>query len=162
MRLGDVFEGGCVICTLPLGVLKSTTVTFTPPLPTWKESAIKSIGFGNLNKVVLEFQSVFWDASIDYFGIVPKPSRPSEETHTSEPASNHSFSSSSTPRATSVESQYETAGFCFMWCTAYRYTGKPLLTGIVSGNMADKVQTSIDLPLARMASSSAFSGRRDE
>lgn len=74
---GRVFEGGCVICTLPLGVLKSDDVLFKPALPRWKQQAIENIGFGNLNKVVLEFTSVFWNSSVDYFGIVPKPT-PSE------------------------------------------------------------------------------------
>lgn len=127
---GDVFEGGCVICTLPLGVLKSNSVSFSPPLPLWKQQAIDSVGFGNLNKVVLEFKSAFWDTSVDYFGIVPRPVPNPEQgllpyIH---PDSQN----------TELESQYESSGFCFMWCTAYRYTEKPLLTGLVSGTMADK------------------------
>lgn len=68
-----MFEAGCVICTLPLGVLKSDAVKFSPPLPAWKQTAIESVGYGNLNKIVMEFMAVFWDASIDYFGIVPQP-----------------------------------------------------------------------------------------
>jgi len=62
-----------VICTLPLGVLKANTVKFSPPLPLWKQQAVDGIGFGNLNKLVLEFTSVFWDETVDYFGIVPGP-----------------------------------------------------------------------------------------
>jgi len=27
-----------------------------------------------------------------------------------------------------------------MWCTSYRYTNKPLLTGLISGTMADKAR----------------------
>eukprot|EP00027_Filamoeba_sp_ATCC50430_P014512 CAMPEP_0168573144 /NCGR_PEP_ID=MMETSP0413-20121227/18362_1 /TAXON_ID=136452 /ORGANISM="Filamoeba nolandi, Strain NC-AS-23-1" /LENGTH=489 /DNA_ID=CAMNT_0008606343 /DNA_START=583 /DNA_END=2049 /DNA_ORIENTATION=- len=60
------------ICTLPLGVLKSGAVNFIPPLPASKQKAIKSIGFGCMNKLVLEFPEVFWDADSDGFGYVSK------------------------------------------------------------------------------------------
>uniref|UniRef100_A0AC35G1E0 Amine oxidase domain-containing protein n=1 Tax=Panagrolaimus sp. PS1159 TaxID=55785 RepID=A0AC35G1E0_9BILA len=59
-----------VICTLPLGVLKYSIkessaakdnhITFTPPLPKWKTKAIKNMGFGSLNKVMLVFKKPFW------------------------------------------------------------------------------------------------------
>lgn len=49
----------CVI-TLPLGVLKSNTIKFFPPLPKAKQSAISRLGSGLLNKVVLKFPNVFW------------------------------------------------------------------------------------------------------
>ena len=79
--LGDV-----VLCTLPLGVLKQVTapqtsngenakstsnlVEFVPPLPDWKLSAIQRLGFGNLNKVVLCFERIFWDPNSNLFGHV--------------------------------------------------------------------------------------------
>lgn len=40
-----------VLLTIPLGVLKKEKLKFDPPLPEWKTSAIKRMGFGNLNKV---------------------------------------------------------------------------------------------------------------
>lgn len=42
----------CVV-TVPLGVLKDDRPNFSPPLPTWKTSAIHGMGFGLLNKVLL-------------------------------------------------------------------------------------------------------------
>jgi lysine-specific histone demethylase 1 len=76
-----------VLCTLPLGVLKQAvaaatnsksanyqcppnTVKFDPPLPVWKTNPIQRLGFGNLNKVVLCFDKVFWDANVNLFGHV--------------------------------------------------------------------------------------------
>ncbi|MEO1474642.1 MAG: FAD-dependent oxidoreductase, partial [Pseudomonadota bacterium] len=50
------------IVTLPLGVLKQNTVTFTPPLPVEKQGAIDRLGMGLLDKVYLQFDDVFWDA----------------------------------------------------------------------------------------------------
>uniref|UniRef100_A0A1B6F811 Lysine-specific histone demethylase n=2 Tax=Cuerna arida TaxID=1464854 RepID=A0A1B6F811_9HEMI len=74
------YKGDVVLCTLPLGVLKQSTainsqgmpnsVQFVPPLPDWKVSAIQRLGFGNLNKVVLCFERIFWDPSANLFGHV--------------------------------------------------------------------------------------------
>ncbi|CAA2953124.1 lysine-specific histone demethylase 1 homolog 3 [Olea europaea subsp. europaea] len=65
---GKEFVGDAVLVTVPLGCLKAETIKFSPPLPQWKYLSIKRLGFGVLNKVVLEFPEVFWDDSIDYFG----------------------------------------------------------------------------------------------
>ncbi|XP_065649185.1 lysine-specific histone demethylase 1A isoform X2 [Hydra vulgaris] len=68
-----VFKADAVLCTLPLGVLKQCSppaVYFIPPLPDWKTGAIERMGFGNLNKVVLCFDRVFWNAETNLFGHV--------------------------------------------------------------------------------------------
>ncbi|KAL1415775.1 hypothetical protein MTO96_028911 [Rhipicephalus appendiculatus] len=73
------FKADAVLCTLPLGVLKQSilnnpnvlnTVQFVPPLPEWKAAAIARLGFGNLNKVVLCFDRIFWDPNSNLFGHV--------------------------------------------------------------------------------------------
>uniref|UniRef100_A0A2M4CZ38 Putative lysine-specific histone demethylase n=1 Tax=Anopheles darlingi TaxID=43151 RepID=A0A2M4CZ38_ANODA len=73
------YKADLVLCTLTLGVLKVAiaeesrqlnTVRFDPPLPEWKQSAIRRLGFGNLNKVVLCFERIFWDANTNLFGHV--------------------------------------------------------------------------------------------
>lgn len=68
----QTFKGDAVLITLPLGVLKShpSGVQFHPPLPEWKTAAIHRMGFGNLNKVVLCFDRVFWDPNTNLFGHV--------------------------------------------------------------------------------------------
>uniref|UniRef100_A0A8C2DJD7 Lysine-specific histone demethylase 1A n=1 Tax=Cyprinus carpio TaxID=7962 RepID=A0A8C2DJD7_CYPCA len=67
-----IYKCDAVLCTLPLGVLKQQppAVQFVPPLPEWKTAAIQRMGFGNLNKVVLCFDRVFWDPSVNLFGHV--------------------------------------------------------------------------------------------
>ncbi|XP_028765320.1 lysine-specific histone demethylase 1 homolog 3 [Neltuma alba] len=65
---GGEFAGDAVLITVPLGCLKAETIKFSPPLPQWKCSSIQRLGFGVLNKVILEFPSVFWDDAVDYFG----------------------------------------------------------------------------------------------
>lgn len=69
-----------VLCTLPLGVLKNSinettlnspnSIKFIPPLPDYKCQAINRLGFGNLNKVVLIFEKIFWDLQTHLFGNV--------------------------------------------------------------------------------------------
>ncbi|KAL7636863.1 UNVERIFIED_CONTAM: hypothetical protein RMT77_012621 [Armadillidium vulgare] len=75
----STIKGDAVLCTLPLGVLKQSvtqnsnipnTVTFNPPLPQWKIDSMSRLGFGNLNKVVLCFDRVFWDPNSNLFGHV--------------------------------------------------------------------------------------------
>ncbi|EPS74237.1 hypothetical protein M569_00518, partial [Genlisea aurea] len=65
---GKEFSADAVLVTVPLGCLKAESIKFAPPLPQWKHLSIKRLGFGVLNKVVMEFPAVFWDDSIDYFG----------------------------------------------------------------------------------------------
>ncbi|KAJ4355290.1 hypothetical protein N0V95_003045 [Ascochyta clinopodiicola] len=47
---GQVFEADRIILTTPLGVLKSGSIAFQPPLPDWKQNVIERMGFGLLNK----------------------------------------------------------------------------------------------------------------
>ncbi|XP_011873166.1 PREDICTED: lysine-specific histone demethylase 1A [Vollenhovia emeryi] len=69
-----VYKADAVLVTLPLGVLKTSAppsgVNFNPPLPDWKAQAIQRLGFGNLNKVVLCFERIFWDPTANLFGHV--------------------------------------------------------------------------------------------
>ncbi|XP_032685296.1 lysine-specific histone demethylase 1A isoform X2 [Odontomachus brunneus] len=69
-----IHKADAVLVTLPLGVLKAYSppsgVAFHPPLPEWKTQAIQRLGFGNLNKVVLCFERIFWDPTANLFGHV--------------------------------------------------------------------------------------------
>jgi [histone H3]-N6,N6-dimethyl-L-lysine4 FAD-dependent demethylase len=68
----EIDTADAVLVTIPLGCLKETaTNLFEPALPDWKLDAIKRLGFGNLNKIVLCFDKVFWDPHINLFGQVP-------------------------------------------------------------------------------------------
>ncbi|XP_078448377.1 LSD1-like 3 [Wolffia australiana] len=65
---GLEFTGDAALITVPLGCLKAESIEFSPALPEWKQSSINRLGFGVLNKIVLEFPTVFWDDTVDYFG----------------------------------------------------------------------------------------------
>ncbi|CAF4270899.1 unnamed protein product [Rotaria socialis] len=66
----ETYRAEAVLVTVPLGVLKENVIVFDPPLPEDKQSAIERVGFGNLNKVVLCFDKIFWDANHTLFAHV--------------------------------------------------------------------------------------------
>ena len=53
------FDG--VIVTAPLGWLKRNTHGFGPPLPPRISTAIRSLGYGTLEKVFIRFPKAFWE-----------------------------------------------------------------------------------------------------
>lgn len=69
---GQVFQADMLLCTVPLGVLKSGIIKFHPELPSRKLEAIERLGFGLLNKVAMVFPFVFWSEELDTFGCLNK------------------------------------------------------------------------------------------
>lgn len=89
------YTADAVLCTLPLGILQDTVVAsqqaaadsaktenprtthkgyqpviFSPPLPKWKTKSLSKLGCGNLNKIILNFDKVFWNHDLHLFGVV--------------------------------------------------------------------------------------------
>lgn len=61
VRAGEqAFEADQVLVTLPLGVLRSEVVQFQPQLPDYKRDAMRRMGFGLLNKIMLYYETPFW------------------------------------------------------------------------------------------------------
>ena len=78
---GESFEADKIVFTAPLGVLKQQSIQFDPPLPQWKSDAIRRMGFGLLNKLILVFERPFWDIERDMFGILREPRRADGDHH---------------------------------------------------------------------------------
>ena len=55
---------------VPLGVLKSHNIRFTPNLPEEKEEAIRSIHFGNVCKILITLKGKKIDHKEHYIGVV--------------------------------------------------------------------------------------------
>ncbi|EME44257.1 hypothetical protein DOTSEDRAFT_88470 [Dothistroma septosporum NZE10] len=112
---GEVIEADQVVLTAPLGVLKSGTIDFDPPLPRWKQGAIDRMGFGLLNKVILLYNEPFWDDDRDMFGLLNDP----EQQGSLEP------------------SDYERrrGRFYLIW-NATKISGRPMLIALMAGNAA--------------------------
>lgn len=52
---GQTFSADHVICTVPLGVLKSNSTLFDPKLPHYKQESIDKMMFGTVDKIILEY-----------------------------------------------------------------------------------------------------------
>lgn len=71
---GDqLFEADFVVCTVPLGVLKTDAINFDPPLPNPIRHSIKTIPMGTVTKLGLKFEEAFWDIETQYFGAMTEP-----------------------------------------------------------------------------------------
>jgi monoamine oxidase len=71
----EQFTADMVVVTVPLGVLKAQTITFSPPLPQRKWDAINRLDMGALNKVYLHFREVFWSDDAQFFTIADARAR---------------------------------------------------------------------------------------
>ncbi|PHJ20797.1 amine oxidase [Cystoisospora suis] len=65
MYAEDVYALKCIVA-VPIGVLKKNVITFSPPLSSEKQAAIRRWGAGSHNKVVLRFTEVFWPPSAPF------------------------------------------------------------------------------------------------
>ncbi|GLP76623.1 amine oxidase [Mycobacterium antarcticum] len=59
----ETFEASHVVVTVPLGVLKAGAIGFDPPLPSARQEAIATVGFGIFEKVALAYDRRFWAPS---------------------------------------------------------------------------------------------------
>ena len=69
---GSSYTADKVIVTVPLGVLQSGSITFSPSLSQSKTQAINRLGFGLMDKLWLEFDEAFWtsDKNMDWINYV--------------------------------------------------------------------------------------------
>ena len=65
---GGPIDAAAVVCTVPLGVLKTGGPVFDPPLPRRQRQAIERLGTAHLEKVALRFPRRFWP-DVDYLGV---------------------------------------------------------------------------------------------
>lgn len=61
---GKKFYTDHVVCTVPLGVLKSKPDLFVPPLPQSKKEAMEKLNFGTVNKIFLDYDRPFLSPDI--------------------------------------------------------------------------------------------------
>ena len=123
---GEVFEADHVVLTTSLGVLKSETIQFEPPLPGWKGEAISRLGFGTLNKLILVFDKPFWDVNQDMFGLLREPE---------------------VKDSLDQEDYIANRGrFYFFW-NCIKTTGRPVLISLLAGDAAHQAESSSDTDL---------------
>ena len=111
------FEADAVIVTVPLGVLQTGDIQFAPSLPQSHQKAIKTLGMGTINKLVLEFPDSRWIPDLEFLA-----------THPHDPSSP-----------------------CGFYVNLNRYTGKPILIGMIGGGNSKKLESLSDGELAEGA-----------
>ena len=123
---GEVFEADRVVFTGSLGVLKSQSIQFSPPLPEWKRAAINRLGFGVLNKVILVFDQPFWDTERDMFGLLREPKT----------------------RDSMVQEDYSAnRGRFYLFWNCMKTTGLPVLIALMAGDAALQAECTPDAEL---------------
>ena len=66
-----LFDADAIIVTVPLGVLKSGKISFTPNLSAERQKAIDSLGMGTLDRVALLYEHAFWPQGRDFIERAP-------------------------------------------------------------------------------------------
>jgi monoamine oxidase len=67
-RDGSVLSADYCVCTVPLGVLQHRAIRFVPDLSPARWQAIDAMGNGLLDKVILQFDTAFWNKKQPYGG----------------------------------------------------------------------------------------------
>ncbi|KAB5551385.1 putative lysine-specific histone demethylase 1A [Coniochaeta sp. 2T2.1] len=130
---GSTIQADYVVSTIPLGVLKHNNISFAPPLPSWKSSAISRLGYGVLNKVILVYPRAFWDEARDIFGVLrnPRPNR-------------HSLN----------QADYSSQrGRFFQWFNISHTSGLPCLLALMAGDAGFDVENTCNDDLVAEATS---------
>ena len=128
---GDEHVGDAVIVAVPQGVLKRKQIEFVPALPEWKERAVKGMGFGNLNKLVLRFAAKFWGDSM-YFHYARRVVDDNMAEVGAECGGNLDFAAQNR------------RGECFTFWNLHKVTGAPILVALYSGNSSHRFETMSD------------------
>ena len=113
---GTTYEGSAVVCTVPLGCLKNNDVEFVPELSAAKQNAVQRLGFGNLNKLVIEFEEQFWSDDRDYFGVAVD---------------------------SDDESKMNNRARCFMFWNLKPVCGENMLIALVAGSNAEDTENNV-------------------
>lgn len=69
---GNKYSAEYILVTVPLGVLKKNIIKFSPLLSPRKQIAINNLGFGSLEKVVVQFSHAFWK-DFSLFKVIDNP-----------------------------------------------------------------------------------------
>ena len=119
------WDADAVICTLPVGVLKSGSVEFIPELSAAKRHAIAETGVGNVVKVILEFPTVFWDTHVTFMGIADAE------------LCSDSSSSSMFEAPTVTNEGFQQRGLCTFFLNGHKTCKKNILVTYATGDAAD-------------------------
>ncbi len=120
---GETIDADRIVLTLPLGVLKTNSVRFKPDLPSWKSGAIERLGYGTLNKVILVYETAFWDVDQDMFGLLRDSSR---------------------ENSLDQRDYVSERGRFYLFWNCMRTCGRPMLIALMAGDAAHEAEITRD------------------
>lgn len=123
---GDILEADQVVLTAPLGVLKEGSIAFDPVLPDWKLGPIQRLGFGTLNKVILVFETPFWDIDQDMFGLLRE---------------------AEVEDSLDQEDYVSNRGKFYLFWNCIKTSGLPVLIALMAGDAAHQAENASDLEI---------------
>jgi hypothetical protein len=118
---GESISVDRAVITVPLGVLQSNSIEFTPPLPFAHRGAISALSMGTQDKVILRFRRPFWSTDATVWTVIADDVTEFTQAPTPTPSPD--------PRET-------TAPLLQLWYNLEPLTGEPILVGIVGGEAA--------------------------
>ncbi|KAF1810686.1 hypothetical protein P152DRAFT_400782 [Eremomyces bilateralis CBS 781.70] len=130
---GESIRADRVVLTAPLGVLKAGTIKFEPQLPDWKLDCIDRMGFGLLNKLVLVYDTPFWEQDRDMFGLLHE---------------------SIIPQSRNMKDYAAQRGLFYIFWNTMKTSGAPTLVAMMAGNSAYAVENVTDAQLVDEAQTS--------
>lgn len=120
-------EADYVLVTLPLGVLKSSQVTFAPELSLPKQHSILQCGTGNVVKVVMEFKKVFWPSNTEFLNIADESLCDSYDYNVTDNANN----------SANRNQHHQQRGLLTHFWNYFIISGRKILIGFGLGDGAD-------------------------
>ncbi|WP_157001749.1 flavin monoamine oxidase family protein [Agromyces laixinhei] len=120
---GESLNVDRAVVTVPLGVLKTDTVEFSPALPLMHQRAISVLGMGVVDTVWLRFDEAFWRA--DAAG---EPDDPDDTADAAPPSPANVLTVVGTPTPVAL------------WIDAGLTSGEPLLLGLIAAARATRLE----------------------
>ncbi|ODQ81382.1 hypothetical protein BABINDRAFT_160727 [Babjeviella inositovora NRRL Y-12698] len=135
---GVVFSCDYLIVTIPQAVLslpssQPNSVKWTPSLPHRIVSTFQKMSVASLGKIVLEFDSVFWDKSLDRFLCLSSP----ETISVKAPR----LSMKGDPRTITVDTNPKPWSYPILFVNYHAVAGKPALLAIIAAPLTQHVET---------------------
>ena len=126
--------GAAAVLAVPLGVLRSGSISFDPPLPAWKSSALSRMAVGCRVRVVMEFDRAFWKGHAE-IGAAPGTCPPGTLLMGVLPDVATASDGSGASTCSQQQASAEPAPFAFQALGS----SPALLAGLMAGWVAEKV-----------------------
>ncbi|MBM7831873.1 monoamine oxidase [Agromyces cerinus] len=123
---GESLTADRAVVTIPLGVLKTDTVQFSPTLPLMHQRAISVLGMGMVDTVWLRFDEAFWRTDV----AVPPTAPGDDDVDGDSPGL-------TTPNLLTVVGEFSPVA---TWVDVGLASGEPILLGLIAAAQATRLE----------------------